>query len=50
MNTTRTDDTEEETAVFSATECTGLIPALPEDEEESENYKDLVRYAPKKQP
>ena len=27
--------------VASATECTGLMPALPQDEEEDENYASL---------
>lgn len=39
---------EDDPMVCSATECTGLIPSLPENEEEKENYKDIVHYAPKK--
>ena len=30
----------------SATDCTGLIPALPETEAELEHYQDLYHYLP----
>ena len=30
----------------SATDCTGLIPALPETDAELEHYQDLYRYLP----
>lgn len=39
------DDTFEEN-VCSATEMTGLIPSLPEDEAELHNYEELFRYLP----
>lgn len=39
------DDTFEKN-VCSATEMTGLIPALPEDEDELRNYEELYRYLP----
>ena len=39
------DDTFEKN-VCSATEMTGLIPALPEDEAELQNYDELYRYLP----
>ena len=30
----------------SATDCTGLIPALPESDAELEHYQDLYHYLP----
>lgn len=30
----------------SATDCTGLIPSLPEEEEELEAYEDLYPFIP----
>lgn len=38
----------EEINVFSATECTGLIPSLPEDDEEEDNYRDILKISPTK--
>ncbi|MGN0314805.1 MAG: hypothetical protein ACI4EG_08455 [Fusicatenibacter sp.] len=35
--------------ITSATDCTGLIPALPEDEEEIEFYEELYPYLPRPQ-
>lgn len=32
--------------VVSATECTGLMPGMPLDEEERENYRELYDYGP----
>ena len=32
--------------VASATDCTGLIPALPETDAELEHYQDLYHYLP----
>lgn len=31
----------------SATDCTGLIPATPAEDEELENYEDLYPFLPK---
>lgn len=31
----------------SATDCTGLIPAAPAEEEELENYEELYPFLPK---
>ncbi len=39
---------EEDANVFSATECTGLIPTLPQDEEEDENYRKLFKVFPER--
>ena len=33
----------------SATDCTGLIPALPESDAELEHYQDLYHYLPDEQ-
>ncbi|MBQ7916154.1 MAG: hypothetical protein IJ315_05125 [Firmicutes bacterium] len=33
-------------SVRSSMECTGLIPATPETEEEWDNYKDLYHFEP----
>ena len=33
----------------SATDCTGLIPALPETDAELEHYQDLYHYLPDSQ-
>lgn len=41
----KVDDTFEKN-VCSAMEMTGLIPALPEDEAELQNYEKLYRYLP----
>lgn len=30
----------------SSTDCTGLIPSLPQSEEELENYEELYPYLP----
>ena len=48
-NTERSEDPFYElTRVASATECTGLMPSLPQSEEEDENYASL--YATHDQP
>lgn len=39
---------DEEIHVFSATECTGLIPSLPDDEEEKESYKEISHPLPER--
>lgn len=39
------DDTFEKN-VCSSTEMTGLIPALPQDQEELRHYEELFRYLP----
>ena len=39
-----TDDDTIERKACSATDCTGLIPALPDSEEELEAYADLYHY------
>lgn len=31
----------------SATDCTGLIPALPQDEAELESYEELYHFLPR---
>lgn len=31
----------------SATDCTGLIPALPQNEDEIESYEELYHFLPK---
>lgn len=30
----------------SSTDCTGLMPSLPQNEEERESYEDIYRYTP----
>ena len=41
------DSEEEAFAVASTQECTGLIPALPENEDQLESYEELYPFLPK---
>lgn len=45
MNIFQKDDEDLlETPIASSTECTGLIPALPESEDELEAYEDMYPF------
>jgi hypothetical protein len=43
----RSKDWEMDIMACSATECTGLIPSLPQSEEEREHYEELYPYLTK---
>lgn len=40
------DDFDYLTNAASSMDCTGLIPSLPQSEEELESYNDVVQYMP----
>ncbi len=40
------DDYDYLTNAASAMDCTGLIPSLPQSEEELDSYNDIVQYIP----
>lgn len=40
-------ENEDDLKITSATDCTGLIPALPEEEAEIEFYEELYPYLPR---
>lgn len=41
-------DESPDSGVVSATDMTGLIPSMPETDEEKENYAQIVRYRKKR--
>ena len=47
QNAKKEEQDNDDLRIFSSMECTGLIPALPEDESQLEAYEELYPFLPK---
>ncbi len=46
-DTKKEEQDDDDLRICSSMECTGLIPALPEDEDQLESYEELYPFLPK---
>ena len=46
-DTKKEEQDDDDLRICSSMECTGLIPALPENEDQLESYKELYPFLPK---